>query len=168
MKWTFSLLPLVSLILFSLNAHSEVERRFLPGCTEVGHVFQDGRLALKPLFKTSENQGIFFLHNRSEIELTIKLAPTKTTNLYPAWERTLEADHWAAFATNKQNINFSCFHKDNLDANVEIDCKEALEICQYVHAEFGRQNQGNYWVSENLSKIETRDHVIHNGILLRW
>lgn len=163
-------LVLFSLMSFSiiLNAKSLHDRRFLPGCTEVGHEFISNNLAIKPIFKTVENQGIFFIHNISSFSLNIKLTPTKATAQYPAWQRTIDPDNWGAFATDKDFINLSCYQYDDLDSDRTVNCQEVLEVCQYVNAEFGRQNQGNYWVADNLSRIDARDHVIRSGILLRW
>lgn len=167
MRRTFIILSLISLLSTGASAKSESGPRFFSGCNEVGHEFDNGQLALKPVFKTEENQVVFLLHNFSENDVTIKLSPTKITTIYPSWERILEVDRWAAFATDKENLSFSCFTKDGAENSIEINCQEALEVCQYENSKFGPQNRGNYWISENLSKIETRDRVIKSGILLR-
>ena len=117
--------------------------------------------------KTGGRPVVFIIHNFSENDVTIKLSPTKITKIYPTWERTLEVDRWAAFTMDKENLSFACFTKDGAENSIEINCKEALEVCQYENSKFGPQNRGNYWISENLSKIETRDRVIKSGILLR-
>lgn len=142
--------------------------KFLHGCEEVGHNFDNGKLAFIPIQKTEEDQTVFFIHNVSSSRLKIEFHKTFRTNLYPIWETKINSDRWAAFATDRDDISFTCLREDYGDYTEEVNCANVLEVCQYQNAVFAPHNQGNYWVSTNRSKYGTRNEVIRKGVLLKW
>lgn len=153
---------------FSSQVVSAKKLKFLHGCEEVGFRFDNGRLAFIPVQKTEENQTVFFIHNVSNTRLKIEFHKTFRTNLYPVWETTVNSDNWAAFATDRADISFTCLQEDYGDYTDEVDCGEVLQVCQYQNAVFASHNQGNYWISSNRSKYGTRNEVIRKGVLLKW
>ena len=167
--WRFSVLFL-SIILFlsTYQVAYAKDRKFLPGCEEAGYNFENGKLAFIPVQKTEENQTVFFIHNVSSSTLKIKFHKTFRTQLFPVWETTVDADNWAAFATDRDDISFTCLSDDYGDFSDEVNCSNVLEICQYENAVFAPHNQGNYWISTNRSKYGTRNEVIKKGVLLKW
>lgn len=160
------------LFLTLLLSHGAVAKKldnngFPSGCHAVGYTFTDGRLVLTPLKIEEYDQTIFFMHNVSNDNLKIKFHPTRNTELYPNWETNVNYSQWAAFATDKQGLQFSCYSQDYGNYTHEVNCATALKVCQYPRAKFAEHNNGNYWVTSNKPKYTARNDAIRKGILLR-
>lgn len=140
---------------------------FPSGCYPVGHTFIDGRLVLTPLKVEDYDQTVFFMHNVSNDNLKIKFHHTKGTELYPKWETKVSYNQWAAFATDKHGLQFSCSGENYSDYSDSVNCQTALKVCQYPRAKFAEHNNGNYWVTSNKAKYTARNDAIRKGILLR-
>lgn len=152
----------------SVPAATEHDKRFIKGCQEVGHKFSGGRLVLTPMKVEEYDQTIFFIHNVSMDRIVLKSITTDAAPLYPTWKTKINENRWAAFATDKQGIQFACLSGGYGGGGNEVDCQSAIEVCQFPRAKFGSNNQGNFFVTSNRSKYSARNAAIRYGILLRW
>lgn len=145
----------------------EKVKSFLPGCLELGHEFIGGKLVLTPVKTEEYDQTLFFIHNTYADNIRLEYQRTEKTPLNPLWQAKMHYNRWAVFATDQQGLVFSCYTDYGHSDVTRIDCQSAVEVCQYPRAKFGQNNQGNYWVVNNQSKIGARNAVIRQGILLR-
>jgi len=154
-----------ALLIIAHTAFSEkVKSKFYPGCHEVGHRFVDNQLVLEPLKVEDYDQTVFFIHNVSSDNLVLRYVPTTRDDIFPLWQTEIDSNRWAAFATDRTGMRFSC---SSIYDDYKINCQQALEVCQYPRAKFAAHNKGNYWLSGNKFKYPTRSEVIHKGVLLR-
>lgn len=158
---------LIGIFLTTSIAFSEQKqtRKFIPGCEEVGHDFDDGQLVLNPVKPEMEDQTIYFIQNISGSTLKLK-SINNLNEYYPIFETTVEHGNWAVFATDKKGMTFGC-HSEYY-GETKTDCLSAIEVCQFPRAKFAPHNQGNYWVTSNKAKYAARRDAIKAGILLRW
>ena len=85
----------------------------------------------------------------------------------PKLQSKLNPARWSAFASDTSDVHFQCFSGDKNDQK-QINCREALTICEYPRVKFALSNMGSYWVSTNKPQKQVIRDSIKKGILLRW
>ena len=144
------------------------QRRFPRGCRHVGFEFKNDLLILKPLSEETP-QTLYMFHNTSNSNIILKLVKQPHEVFSPNYENKIRPYQWAAFAMDKENMQFSCkkSYRNSTDDDT-TDCGGVLEVCQYTRAKFGGSNKGNYWVVSSSPRYSTVRTSIQKGILLRW
>ncbi len=152
---------LVSGVIF---ASANAESTFPRGCEVTGYGFADNDLVLNE----KGTQAYYLIQNRSENKIELEHFETNPdVFMSPKLETKLDTSKWAAFASDVENMHFRCYTQQGSE-RITVNCRDALDVCQYPRVKFALSNMGNYWVSTN----KPRDQVIHEsvakGILLRW
>ncbi|KTD24734.1 enhanced entry protein EnhB [Legionella lansingensis] len=152
---------IISMIALPIFARKDVAFR---GCMKVGFQFANKLFTLEPKI-IGHPQTIYFIHNTSSNSIDLQV--NKSTDLtYVSYKNQIEANQWAAFATDEKRFTFACYLSDG--ANKDIDCQKVLEICQYTDTKFPEGNNGNYWAVKSDRLEKAVKDVIKQGILLKW
>ncbi|MCA0403656.1 MAG: enhanced entry protein EnhB [Proteobacteria bacterium] len=149
----------LSLILLSQTLFATFPR----GCEVRGFGFDSDYLILND----SGSQSFYLIQNRSNLQIILQRHEAPDVFMAPPLNATLDPAHWGAFASDVENLHFQCFTQDN-ENPVKIDCREALDVCQYPRAKFALSNMGNYWVSINKPQTQVINEAANEGIYLRW
>ena len=136
---------------------------FPRGCEVNGFGYSGNYLILN----AEGRQTFFLIQNRSKQTVQLERHETRDVFMSPKMQTFLAPSHWAAFASDEQNLNFKCSSK-NEDTLTPISCTEVLEICQYPRAKFALSNMGNYWVSTNKTQDLVIKEAVAKGIYLKW
>lgn len=152
------------LVLVECEAEA-AESSFPLGCKSSGYAFKSGKLVLKQ-DTAQPTQTLYFIHNHSEQTTHLHFIKDPKAFMNPKWSTDLSADHWAAFATDKDGVTFSCKSLQK-KASAKVDCDNVLEICQYKNAKFATSNLGNYWVATDHTQKAAVQAAVQKGILLR-
>lgn len=152
-------LVLSSLLISSLNASSSFPR----GCEVSGFGFAQNNLVLNE----NGNQSYYLIQNRSGAKVELERHDNADAFMSPPLFASLDAQNWAAFASDVKNVNFKCYKR--IDENTAlVDCKDVLEICQYPRVRFALSNMGNYWISINKTQANVIQESVNKGIYLKW
>lgn len=140
---------------------------FPRGC-EVRGFGYDGRHLI---LNETGTQTLYLIQNRAGRTIELRRVEDPNVFMSPPLITRLDAEKWAAFASDIQELNFECLlsQKDSQDNKVQnIDCREALDVCQYPRVKFALSNMGNYWVTTNKTQSQVINDTAGKGILLRW
>lgn len=122
-----------------------------------------------PLLTLNERgeQAYYLVQNRSTHKIELQRVENRDVFMSPPLTARIQANNWAAFASDINNQLFQCFFIED-DNSEKIDCRDVLEVCQYPRAKFALSNMGNYWVSINKSQHDIITDSTAKGIYLRW
>lgn len=148
-------------------AAGQDKSRYLSGCDPVGYEYKNGRLYLKPVKVEEYDQTVFFIHNVSMDRINLKSVKDNDYPHYPSWQAKIGENRWAAFATDREGIEFNCETQSYSNDGSTTNCESAIDVCQYTRAKFGPHIYGNFFVTTNKSKYSARNSVIRYGVLLR-
>ena len=153
---------LLTLSLLFTNATAETS--FPHGCEVVGFGFNQNDLVLND----TGTQAFYMLQNRSDKQVELEHIETNP-NIFmsPKLETKLDTQRWAAFASDIENMHFRCYTQENGD-KLLINCRDAMDVCQYPRVKFALSNMGNYWISTNKPQEQVIKDAVAKGILLRW
>jgi hypothetical protein len=143
-----------------VSAHAA---NFPRGCETTGFGYNGRYLIINP----NGQQTFFLLENRAGKTVQLQRHETRDVFMSPKLETNLASAAWAAFASDEQNLVFQCAIK-NESGFSDINCNEALNVCQYPRARFALSNMGNYWVSTNKSQGLVIKEAVAKGIYLKW
>lgn len=171
MKQTKSIMTLLlttSCLLGSVQAASTMKTKttsplFPKGCEASGYGYNEQYLVLNQYGE----QTYFLIQNRSHTSIELEHQETRDVFMSPTMKAKIDADHWAAFASDVANSYFKCFSRTG-DSTTPVNCSDVIEICQYPRVKFATSNMGNYWVSTNKSRAQVIQDSVDKGILLRW
>lgn len=136
---------------------------FPRGCEVTGFGYSQNYLIVN---ETGE-QTFYLIQNRSPAPIELQRYETREVFMSPPLTAKIDVSNWAAFASDVEGLHFQCFIREN-DNPVKIDCRDALEVCQYPRAKFALSNMGNYWVSTNKTQQQVIKEAVAKGIYLRW
>lgn len=154
----FVLITGISLSLSSLSF------AFPRGCEVSGFAFHDGYLVLND----SNHQTLFLIQNTANIKLKLEHVETDPkVFMSPKLESKLQANQWAAFASDIPRFYFQCAIIQP-DHEQPVRCESYLSVCQYPRAKFPLSNNGNYWVSTNKILTQVIEETTKKGIYLKW
>jgi len=158
-----SILILVSFLF--INTAAEADMVFPRGCEVSGFGFMDNYLVLN---ETGE-QAFYLIQNRSDKKIELERQETQDAFMNPQLQSKLDPLNWSAFASDIANLHFKCFSYSGLDRERQlINCRDALEVCQYPRVKFALSNMGNYWISTNKAQNQVIKDATAKGIYLRW
>lgn len=152
------------LLLGAVTAANCAANSFPRGCEVSGYHFDANDLVLN-----ENNQQAFYML-QSLANQTIELEHYETRPdvfMSPKLETKLDPLHWAAFASDVDNMHFKCYSTTSGE-RVETNCRTVLDVCQYPRVKFALSNMGNYWVSTNKPQAQVIKDAVSKGILLRW
>ena len=147
----------------SIQAKSE---RFPHGCRELGSKISNDLLILENAAE-EHPQTLYLIHNIYGGPVILKRLKTHDKDLGPLYKNKLGYNEWGAFAMDKQIMHFACYTGDG-DLQQQVNCGQAIDICQYTRAKFGEGNMGNYWSVKSTDLYNAKRQAIQQGILLRW
>jgi hypothetical protein len=137
---------------------------FPHGCEVRGYQFVENDLVLND----TEQQAFYLIQNRSNQIVELEHYETRPdVFMSPKLENKLDASRWSAFASDVTNMHFKCYIQENGE-RLAVNCREALDVCQYPRVKFALSNMGNYWVSTNKALEQVIKDTVAKGILLRW
>ncbi len=150
---------LLSVLLIS-NSHCAT---FPRGCEVTGFGFNQNYLVLNE----SGDQAYYLIQNISGAKVEMERQDNDESFMTPPLLASLDPTNWAAFASDIRNLNFKCYKKVE-NNTAQINCSDALEVCQYPRARFALSNMGNYWISTNKTQYEIIQDSVAKGIYLKW
>lgn len=136
---------------------------FPRGCEVTGFGYSQNHL----IVNDSGEQAFYLIQNRSDRDIELQRIETREEFMTPPLTAKLKSGNWAAFASDIQNLHFQCFQVEGENTS-RIDCRDALEVCQYPRVKFALSNMGNYWVSTNKPQRQVINDATAKGIYLRW
>lgn len=137
---------------------------FPRGCEVTGFNFTGNDLVLNE----RGQQAFFLIQNRSDKKIEVEHVETNPdVFMSPKLENKFDPSRWAAFASDIENLHFKCYTQINGD-KLDVNCREALDVCQYPRVKFALSNMGNYWISTNKALEQVIKDAVAKGILLRW
>ncbi len=152
----------LALGLFFTNASADSP--FPRGCEVTGFHFSENDLILNE----RGTQSYFMIQNRSDKQIELEHYETNPdVFMSPKLENKFDPLRWAAFASDIENMNFKCYTQVN-NERLAVNCRDALDVCQYPRVKFALSNMGNYWVSTNKPREQVIKDTVAKGILLRW
>ena len=157
----------VSAALFVSESSAKPTAKFPHGCKEVGYVFENSRVILRPMVIDSK-QTLYFFYNKSYYEIYLKYQKPSHLTFSADHKTYIDGDRWTALAMDESEMQFTCSLVNGTRPMGQIDCARVLEVCQYPRAKFADSNMGIYWVIENSGLWRTIRKAIEVGILLRW
>lgn len=136
---------------------------FPKGCEVTGFGYNQNLLILNE----TGDQAYFLIQNRSTDKIELERQDASDAFMTPPLQTSLDANNWAAFASDVKNLNFKCFRHQN-ENTAAVDCREVLDVCQYPRVKFALSNMGNYWISTNKTQNEVIQDSVAKGIYLKW
>lgn len=158
-KTKFIIVVLLNVLLTTVVFSSTFPR----GCEIRGFGYSDNYLILNE----RGEQAFYLVQNRSHKAIELEHVETKEVYMSPKLHSKLDPLHWAAFASDAENLHFKCFIQEAENITT-LPCKDVLEVCQYPRVKFALSNMGNYWVSTNKEQGQVIKDAVAKGILLRW
>jgi hypothetical protein len=151
---------LISLLI--VNA-SHATSSFPRGCEVSGFGYDQNFLILNE----TGDQSYYLIQNRSDATIEMERHESGDAFMSPPLQATLNANNWAAFASDVQNVNFKCYKhiENNLS---QVACRDFLDVCRYPRVRFALSNMGNYWISSNKTQNEVIQDSVAKGIYLKW
>ncbi len=128
--------------------------RFPVGCVNVGYQFDLYNVVLKPSSAYSK-QTIYFIRNKSNKSVYLHESVKHNKGYLVYTNGQVSQKRWSVLAVAKSNMKFTCttYDKRKHEHRV-INCKTALDICEFPRAHFGSNHRGTYWLIFNESKKE--------------
>lgn len=140
------------------------ETAFPRGCEVTGYGFMGNDL----VFNEKGEQAFYLMQNHSNKKIEMEHFETRQdVFMSPKLETKIDALNWAAFASDIQNSHFRCYTRENGDRML-VNCRDAIDVCQYPRVKFALSNMGNYWISTNKPREQVIKDAVAKGILLRW
>lgn len=137
---------------------------FPRGCEITGYGFSKNFLILNE----QGGQTFFLIQNRSNKQIELEHFETQQdVFMSPKLESKIAPKNWSAFASDEENTYFQCFMRE-AGTKVKVDCREALEVCEYPRVKFALSNMGNYWVSTDKPQAQVLKDATAKGIYLHW
>lgn len=137
---------------------------FPRGCEVTGFGFNENDLVLNE----RGEQSFFLIQNRLDKKIELEHYETNPdVFMSPKLENKFDPSRWAAFASDIENLHFKCYTQDKGD-RLAVNCRDALDVCQYPRVKFALSNKGNYWISTNKALEQVIKDAVAKGILLRW
>jgi hypothetical protein len=156
---------IASTLTLSLLCHLSVAGTAMPrGCEVSGFGFQ----SLYATFNDTGSQTFFLIQNRSNLNIELERIATKNSFMTPRLQTKINANQWAALASDVSNTHFKCFIRGNKDEITPLRCGEVLQICQYPRVRFALSNMGTFWVSTNKPQQQVIKDATTKGIYLKW
>ena len=157
--------PKVTLLAISaLCSVANAATQFPRGCEVTGYGFSQNYLMLNE----HGNQTLYLIQNRSDKQIELEHYETRSdVFMSPKLESKLAPSSWAAFASDVSNLYFKCYTQVDKE-RVSVNCRDALDICQYPRVKFALSNMGNYWVSTDKSQAQVIQDAVSKGIFLHW
>ena len=153
-----------SLALSLLFSHAHADTSFPHGCEVTGFGFSGNDLVLNE----RGQQAYYMIQNRSDKKIELEHYETDPdVFMSPKLETKFDPLNWAAFASDVENMHFKCYTQVNGD-RLSVNCRDALDVCQYPRVKFALSNMGNYWISTNKPQAQVIKDAVAKGILLRW
>ena len=147
-----------------LVTDATAETSFPRGCEVTGYGFSENDLVLNE----KGQQAFYMLQNRSDKKVELEHFETQPdVFMSPKLEAKIDTQSWAAFASDIENLHFRCYTQENGDKML-VNCREAIDVCQYPRVKFALSNMGNYWISTNKPREQVIKDAVAKGILLRW
>jgi len=137
---------------------------FPRGCEVSGFGFQ----SLYVTLNDTGSQTFFLIQNHSNLNIELERITTKDAFMTPRLQAKINANQWAAFASNVSNTHFKCFIRDREDIITPVTCGSVLEVCQYPRVRYALSNMGTYWVSTNKPQQQVIKEATAKGIYLKW
>lgn len=154
----------IAFIIINLIAISSGWAKSYPkGCEVKGFGYDHHYL----LLNETGGQTFYLLQNVSKGKIELQRYETQNVFMSPSLQVHIDAEQWAAFASDIQNSAFQCYVHDN-NHRSQVSCQEVLDVCQYPRVKFALSNMGNYWVSVNKPQNQVIKDAVAKGILLRW
>lgn len=168
----------IALLLFGLFHHSAIlaarlkgpNQTFPYGCRMMGYSYADNLLTIKPAYDPAPapQQTMYLIHNKSNRAVQVKAKKSPGEAYKPDHDNVINANQWAAFAMDQDQVQFVCTAAGDRQDNNAINCEQVFEVCQYNHAKFSESTMGSYWVVKTDTLENAVYGAIHIGILLRW
>lgn len=154
----------ICMLLNLVIGHANAAPLFPKGCEVTGFGFSKQFL----IINEHGDQTLYLLQNRSDKQIELEHYETHPdVFMSPKLESKLAAGHWAAFASDVENMYFQCYIKNGENREL-VNCSEALDVCQYPRVKFALSNMGNYWVSTDKPQAQVIKDATAKGIYLRW
>lgn len=155
----------ISLLLcLSVVATTHAASSFPRGCEVSGYHFDSNDLVLNE----NNQQSFYMIQSIANQKIELEHYETRPdVFMSPKLETKFDPLHWAAFASDVDNMHFKCYTTENGE-RTETNCRHVLDVCQYPRVKFALSNMGNYWVSTNKPQAQVIKDAVSKGILLRW
>ena len=152
------------LIYITFSTCSIASPMFPRGCEMTGYGFSQNDL----VFTEHNHHAFFLMQNRSHDIIVLRHVETQpNVFMSPSLVAQINPGRWAAFASDATDLYFRCYRKVG-NEHITIDCREALDICQYPRVKFALSNMGTYWVSTNKPQTQVIKESTTKGIYLHW
>lgn len=152
------------LALSLLYTNADAATTFPRGCEVLGYGFIENDLVLNE----KGQQAYYLIQNRSNKKIELQHFETNPdVFMSPKLENKSDPSRWSAFASDVKDMHFRCYTQENND-KIIVNCRDALDVCQYPRARFALSNMGNYWVSTNKPVEQVVKDTIAKGIYLKW
>lgn len=155
---------ITTLALSSICQWSVADTIFPRGCEVSGFGFQN----LYVTFNDTGEQTYFLVHNSSQLNIELERIAVKEAFMTPRLQTKLNANQWAAFASDVSNTHFKCFIRETENTITPVTCSDVLQVCQYPRVRFALSNMGSYWVSTNKPQQQVIKDSTVKGIYLKW
>ena len=137
---------------------------FPRGCQVIGFGFSGNDLVLNE----QGDQTYFLLQNRSDKRIEVEHFETNPdVFMSPKLETKFDPSRWSAFGSDVKNMHFRCYIQENNERLI-VNCRDALDVCQYPRVKYALSNMGNYWISTNKPIEQVIKDTVAKGIYLRW
>ncbi len=156
------LTALIAMSILFTNANAETS--FPRGCEVTGYGFSENDLVLNE----KGTQAFYMIQNRSNKKIELEHVDTSPDAfMSPKLEAKMDTMNWSAFASDIGNMHFRCYTQEHGD-KLLMNCRDAIDVCQYPRVKFALSNMGNYWISTNKPREQVIKDAVAKGILLRW
>jgi len=153
--------------LIFISSSFALARKYPHGCKDVGYVFENRLLVLKP---ASENhpQTVYLIHNKLKKSVKLIFIKPIGQGYMPHFKNIIKANKWGSFATDQPQLKFLCQISLKKRGKRTINCGSALELCQYIRAKFPGSHMGSYWAVRSDTQRNAKYTTIKQGVLLKW
>lgn len=130
------------------------------GCAVVGAHYASGDV----VFQKNPNQpaSVFLLYNTSKKStLVVNHSPGSDPGASAGWASNLKPNHWSALMMTTKEFTLNCRKKINDSHYASVACAQVLQVCRFkvCHAKDKKSLYGNYWLSENKSRMHTLETI---------
>ena len=111
----------------------------------------------------AKKSSLFMIYNRSKHDLWLT-HPVDNQGASAGWTSQLASQKWSALAVSG-DFAINCV-ESYPGHEQEINCSEAIEVCQYQKVNFPEDAEGSFWAGENMSKEKLISHLEKRGFKL--
>ncbi len=158
-KWALMLTVLASLCSYS---STYAANPFGNNCMSKNFRHVNQQVILNNL--PSAHQQIFLIHNISQESIMLNhVNPNHDSSMDAGWTTQLDTGNWSAIVLQSTHFALSCQARLP-NQIVPVDCKMVITVCQMNPATITKALAGDFWLSEDYSASDLRQHMAARGV----